>query len=152
MNLFGPALEKALDAHKVGKSEFAKSCGLHRNQLTNIITGKASNPNSIGTIFAALAGLVSFETCVDLAILFLEDRRTELGVSSGCIQITRANGTTANSERDRLLAIYDRDDDVRKAIDAVIDVLSPKTESPCQWGTRSALNAADLPGDPYKTK
>jgi transcriptional regulator with XRE-family HTH domain len=128
MNLFGEALEKALLAHGVGKTEFADACGLHRNQLTNITSGRAANPNKIGEIFAALAGLLPDDARRGLAIAFLEDRRSDLGFDSSLITITTVDGKEVNVNRARLLELYDTDPECRAAIDSVVDIMLPRRQ------------------------
>lgn len=138
MNLFGPALEKALKDHNIGKLEFAESCGLHRNQLTNIMSGDAQKPHKIEQIFAALRALIPLKSVIDLGILFLEDRRADIGFSSSDIIIRRSDNSGANGPRRRLLDVYDREEDIRSAIDQIVAVITdikkpkikPKNQNP----------------------
>lgn len=142
MNLFGPALGKLLDDNKIARQEFAESCGMHRNQMTNIVKGISANPNNIGIIFAALRGLVSEFDRIALAIMFLEDRRVDVGFSSSDISIKRFDGSGVNSARTKLLHIYDTDPDVRLALDAIIDVIEPRRISYPEQSDRSTFGAS----------
>lgn len=146
MNLFGPALERLLKVHRLGKQEFSATCGIHRNQLTKIVTGEANSPTQIDQVFSALKGLVPYEDLRDLAMLFLEDRRTDIGFSSADITIRHSDtDTIANGARRQLLDLYDHESDVRAAIDQIVSVLRPDTKSRFtqKKETTVALHAAE---------
>lgn len=149
MNLFGPELERLLSLHGISKNEFATNAAIHRNQMTNICCGKANNPSKVDQIFAALQAYLTRDEHIGIAAKYLEDRRNDIGYDDTDIVIRRPDGKCTSVQRQRLLDIYDADEDVRKAIDAIVDVLSP---APAKWGTRSDANAAESSGGDYLTK
>lgn len=134
MNHFGPTLEKSLAEHNIGKTEFATACSINRNQLTNIISGKAKTPYKIEQIFSTARDLLPVHECLMLAIAYLEDRRTDTGYSSADIAIQKYSGETFRPARARLIALYDSDSDIRAALDIIVSAMSddPAEQKPAR--------------------
>lgn len=122
-NLFGGALADIIRDNKIKKGDFAAASTLDRNHVTNIISGATRSPNKIAEIFIGLAALsVPRPDIIRLAILWLEDRRTDAGFSSAEITIHKTFGCGASSlpARDRLIALYDHHPDLREALDIIV--------------------------------
>lgn len=145
MNFFGQALEKTLQKHRIGKTDFAKASGIDRNQLTNIITGRTRSPTKIDHIFTTLRSLLPRRECLALAVAFLEDRRDDISYSSADITVTAATGHR-HLPREKLIALYDSDPEIRAALDTIVEAITsdaPPAEQPSV--------AAEPPPEPYGT-
>lgn len=142
MNLFGPELERVLSLHEVSKAAFAKQCALHRNQMTNICTGRANNPSKVEQIFAALSAHLTEDEHIGIAAKYLEDRRNDIGYGPDKIIISRPDGKFTAPSRQKLIELYDTQDDIRDALDALVDAFDARTPTYPHFEDRSAHGAA----------
>lgn len=149
--LFGTALADILSSHGIQKTDFAAASTIDRNHVNKIISGQTRSPAKIAEIFIGLSALgVPRPDLIRLAVLYLEDRRTDAGFSSTeiTIQQTFGSGVSPLPRRDRLIALYDANPDIRAALDIIVDaILYPDTvsESPADLPAVAALAAAETP-------